>query len=357
MKNHFKRNFIALLLLMFTVLLAACGGNSNGSSGVEASGDDVITIKIADSFPDSHIVPEIGTKPWIERIEELTDGKVKIEYYPGEQLGKAASLLDVAKNKVADITYVGPLYISDALPLSGIVANPGLFQDAVSATKVYNKLVNEDLYELEFKPNGVKPLWSMGTNPYQITNSKHPVKTLDDFKGLKIRTSGGIQEQVMQQLGATPVSIPAPEMYTAWDRGTLDGTLLSLFSWPGYQVDKVTKYATVNAPLSGFGISYVVNEEVWESWPEDVQQAIIQASEEIVETVGISINEHEEELRKEYEAAGVEFYELPDEELAKWNEYLSDYNKEWAKMMDERGLKGTEILDKFLEYSEEFMNE
>src|SRR5690625_440363 len=126
---------------------------------------------------------------------------------------------------------------------------------------------------------------------------------------------------MMQSWGATPVSVAGPEIYTSWDRGTIDGSLLSLFSWPGYQVNKVAKYSTVNATLSAFGVSYVVNEEVWESWPDHVQDAVWQASEEVAEMMGTAIIEYEEDLMEQYaEEDGVEFYELPDDELQLWNE-------------------------------------
>lgn len=351
-----------VLFLVLSLALAACGNSeptqkeeaSEGESKPEENQGETVKIKIADSFPTSHTITKYATLPWIERIEELGEGKIEVEHYPAEQLGKADSLLDVAKNKVADITYVGPLYVSDTMPLSGVVGNPGLVNDAVSGTKAYSKLVHEDLYEVEMKPHGVKPLWAAALNPYQIVNSKHPVETIEDFKGLKIRTSGGLQEQLMQHWGATPVSVPAPEIYTSWDRGTLDGTLISVFSWPGYQLEKLAKYSTLNAKLSSFGVMYVVNEEVWDSWPEDVQDAVWKASEEASDMMAQAIVDHENDLIEEYKELGVEFYELPEEELKKWDEDLEPFNREWAENLDSKGMPGTEILEKFMEYNEEF---
>ncbi|PWA11952.1 hypothetical protein DCC39_08435 [Pueribacillus theae] len=362
MKKVFSNLSMFILFSILILALVACGHSeptqkeeaSEGESKEAASQGETIKIKIADSFPNSHTISKYATLPWIDRIEELGEGKIEVEYYPAEQLGKADSLLDVAKNKVADITYVGPLYVSDTMPLSGVVGNPGLVKDAISGTKAYNKLVHEDLYEVELKPHGVKPLWAAALNPYQIVNSKHPVKEIKDFKGLKIRTSGGLQEQLMQNWGVTPVSVPAPEIYTAWDRGTLDGTLISLFSWPGYQIEKLAKYSTVNAKLSSFGVMYVVNEEVWESWPEEVRQAVEKASNEASDMMAQAIVDHENALMEEYKEQGVEFYELPEEELQKWDEELEPFNRKWAENLDAKGMPGTEILEKFTQYNEEF---
>jgi TRAP-type C4-dicarboxylate transport system substrate-binding protein len=351
-----------LLVSVLTFGLVACGNSKNTQgeaakeekSNVEKKDEQVI-IKIADNLPKTHLISTLGTIPWIDRIEELGKGKIKIEYYPAEQLGKGGSMLDIAKNKVTDIAFIGPQWLGDVMPLSGVVGNPGLVKDAISGSKAFNKLVQEDLYELEFKPNGVKPLWAASTNPYQIVNSKHPVESIEDFKGLKVRTAGGIQEEIMHKWGATPVSLPGPEMYTAWERGTVDGTLLSLFSWPAYQLETLAKYATVNSSLSSFGIGFAVNEEVWNNWPKDVQDAVWQASEEIVEQFAIGVVEHEKDLIKEYQSStDIEFYELPDDVLQEWNKELAPFNDKWAKDLDAKGLPGSEILEKFIQYNEEF---
>ncbi|WP_170289696.1 TRAP transporter substrate-binding protein DctP [Cytobacillus depressus] len=362
MKRTARKIFVVLLLFMLTVGLVACNaektqGNNNTKNTNGANNDAQVIIKIADNLPKTHLISTLGTLPWIDRIEELGKGKIKVEYYPAEQLGKASSLLDIVKNKVADIALIGPQWIGDVMPLSSVSGNPGLVKDAVSGSRAFNKLVQEDLYELEFKPNKIKPLWAATTNPYQIVNSKHPVEAIKDFKGLKIRTADGLQEKIMHSWGVTAVTIPGPEMYTAWDRGTVDGTLLSLFSWPAYQLDSIAKYATVNASLSAFGLTFSVNEQVWNSWPKDVQDAVWLASQEIVDKFGNGVVEHENELMKEYvETSHVEFYTLPEDELQEWNNELQPFNKKWAEDLDAKGSPGTKILEKFKQYNEEFSN-
>ncbi|KAB2336215.1 hypothetical protein F7731_12005 [Cytobacillus depressus] len=362
LKRTARKIFVVLLLFMLTVGLVACNaektqGNNNTKNTNGANNDAQVIIKIADNLPKTHLISTLGTLPWIDRIEELGKGKIKVEYYPAEQLGKASSLLDIVKNKVADIALIGPQWIGDVMPLSSVSGNPGLVKDAVSGSRAFNKLVQEDLYELEFKPNKIKPLWAATTNPYQIVNSKHPVEAIKDFKGLKIRTADGLQEKIMHSWGVTAVTIPGPEMYTAWDRGTVDGTLLSLFSWPAYQLDSIAKYATVNASLSAFGLTFSVNEQVWNSWPKDVQDAVWLASQEIVDKFGNGVVEHENELMKEYvETSHVEFYTLPEDELQEWNNELQPFNKKWAEDLDAKGSPGTKILEKFKQYNEEFSN-
>lgn len=353
MKRTFKNVCAFLMIALVSVALVACGS----SEGTTGDGEEKVTIRIADGFPGTHTVVKEGVEPWIDRIIELGEGKIEVDYFPAEQLGKLNSLLDAAGNKTADIVYLATNNLQDQLPLSSVSANAGIVEEINSGTKAFWKLLEEDLYELEYKDHGVKPLWAVTLNPYQIYTSGKPVKTVEDWKGLRIFSTGGIQEQILMNWDATPVTGPSPEIYSLWDRGTIDGIVLTLMSWPGYQIQDLAEYGSTNASLSNFGIVYAVNEEVWDSWPEDVQKIVAQASEEVMESLPNNINEVEAELREEYEEMGIEFYELPEDELERWNEELSKTNDVWADRLDERGLPGTEILEKYKQYNEEFQQE
>lgn len=348
-----KLGFIVLLLTALT--LVACSDSGKNSTKASKSGsDEEVVIKIGDWLPGEHEVTKKIVKPWIERIEELGEGQIKVEFYPAEQMASGNELLEAVQNKVVDIAHVGPQYYSDKLPLSSIPANPGLIDDGISGTKAYNRLVEEELAELEWEPLGVKPIAQVVTDPYQIVNSKHPVKTLADFKGLKIRTAGSMQEKIIDYGKGTPVSMPGSQMITAWERKTVDGTLLSLISWPAYQLEEIAKYATINGKFSTFTITYGINQKSWDSWPEKVQEAVRIASEEMMETGPEIVKEENQKLLEEYQAnSDVEFYEYSDSELKEWDDALAPINQEWADKLDSEGSAGTETLEKFKQYIEE----
>ncbi|SER82581.1 TRAP transporter substrate-binding protein DctP [Psychrobacillus sp. OK032] len=362
MKLLSKKWLIFLFLSVLAFGLAACGNekeieveNDTEGKSNEATIDEKVVIKIADYLPMTHMITERGTLPWIERIEELGKGKIEVEFYPAEQLGKVSSMFDNLQNKVTDIAVILPERLEGDIPLSVVGGNLGIVKDSVSGSKAYNKLVQEDLYELEFKPNKIKPLWATLGTSNQITNSKRPVKTLDDIKGLKIRTSNSLQDQILHKWGAVPVSMSGTEIYSSWERGIVDGTLLSFFSWPAYQLDTLAKYTTVNTSVARGIVLFSVNEEVWNSWSKEVQDAVWQASQETAEQFPKIIQEHEEQLMKKYqEETDIEFYELPADELQKWEEDFQSINNKWAETLDVRGFPGTEILEKFTRYNEEF---
>ena len=85
-----------------------------------AGAEDVLKLRLADSFPSGHFIGRFAVLPFIERVKELSNNTVQFEYYPAQQLGKAKDLLALTQSGVVDIGYVGPSYVSDKMPLSDV---------------------------------------------------------------------------------------------------------------------------------------------------------------------------------------------------------------------------------------------
>src|SRR5687768_16404700 len=83
-------------------------------------------LRFADSLPANHLFTQVASKPWMEAVSKATNGEVKFEHYPAEQLGKAKDMLALVQN-VADVGLVVPAFMTDKLPLSSVVDLPGAF--------------------------------------------------------------------------------------------------------------------------------------------------------------------------------------------------------------------------------------
>ena len=314
-------------------------------AGAAPSAHAQIKLRVADSYPITHLGVEFA-KIWNKRVEELTGGKVKIDYFPAEQLAKSADLLDAAINRVADITYVGPLYISDRVPLSTVAAIPlvGNVSDPEALSMAYWKLANNELNEFEFKPQGVRVVRASVTFPYQMMTTRKQVFKMEDLKGLKIRSSGGIQEKSIEALGAVAVSIPAPDLYPAVQRGTVDGLVFNLPTLPGYKLQELIKYTTTNVNLGLFPTTYVINEKTWAGLPKDVQDAMLKAGEESVAVEVKAYLAREVKLMEEFKQRKVEAYTLPDAEIARWSKTLDPVNKAWVADLEKSGKPAGKVL-------------
>src|SRR5690606_25050744 len=139
-----------------------------------------VTLRVADSLPVGHFFSNYATKYWMEEITKRTKGEVKFQYYPAEQLGKAKDLLALTQSGVADVGYVVPSYASDKMPLTAVAELPGSFSDSCSATLAYEKLARDDgiLAQKEFKPNGVRLMFTLVLPPYQVFSGKKPIENI-----------------------------------------------------------------------------------------------------------------------------------------------------------------------------------
>lgn len=308
------------------------------------------SLRVADSYPTTHS-SSINTKAWIERVVELTEGRVQLDYYPAEQLAKAADMLDACQNGIADVVYAAPLYISDRLPLSTVAALPliGNVTSRAGLDKAWHELLLGTLNELEYEPQGVRVIRSSTTPAYQLMMRKDKVITLDQLKGRKIRSSGGVQEKSVERLGAIPTAIPAPDLYAAIQRGTVDGALFNLPTASGYRLEEQLMWSTDNLNLGLFPTTNVINQDVWDKLPEDIQKALVQAGEETIVLQWPQDDKRQAEFGAALEKRGGGLYQVPDEEKKAWVEALAPVRKDWEANLSKLGKPAEMVAAKWEE--------
>tara|TARA_R110002049_G_scaffold188683_2_gene357174 strand:- start:734 stop:1753 length:1020 start_codon:yes stop_codon:yes gene_type:complete len=307
-------------------------------------------LRVADSFPTTHQYSK-NTQEWLDLITERTDGRITFDYFPAEQLAKSADLLDAAQNGLADMVYAPPLYLSDRLPLSTVTALPlvGNVTDQLALNQAFQSLALNELNEAEILPLGVRAVRGLVTAPYQIMSRKGKIETLDQMSGVKLRSSGGVQETSVDNLGAVPVAIPAPDLYPALQRGTIDGTLFNLPTAAGYKLQEQLEYSTDNINLGLFPVLYVMNEDVWQTLPEDIRTVMIDTAMEVLPTVLEADKKGMEDFRVGLEANGGGLYQIGDEQLALWNERLLPVREEWIQRLEAQGKPARTIIDRWTE--------
>lgn len=303
-----------------------------------------IALRVADSFPATHPY-SINTKKWLDLVTEKTNGEVTFSYFPAEQLAKSADLLDAAQNGIADIVYAPPLYLSDRLPLSTVVALPlvGNVSDQQKLNDAFNTLAMTMLNDVEIEPLGVTTIRSLVTAPYQIMGRKDKFETLDQLGGKKLRSSGGVQERSVHALGAVPVAIPAPDLYPALQRGTVDGALFNLPTAAGYKLQEQLTWSTSNVNLGLFPVLYVMNERKRAELPEDILKVIEDSSRAVVSDVVQAEREQIDIVAKALEANGGGLFEVGPDQFAQWDQRLTSVRDDWTGSLSAQG-KGAEAV-------------
>src|SRR5690625_4367764 len=245
MKKHFNFKKTAMV-----------GAFSGALLGVAVAASAQTTLRIGDSLPSGHYIAEGLIEFWMDEVKDQLGDDIDFDHFPAEQLGKAGDMLSLAQTGVLDISYIGPSYVSDKMPLSAVAQLPGMFTSSCEGTLAYWELVKPGglLYELEFEPNEVRPLMALVLAPYQIYTSRRPIENIESFKGLKLRSTGGAMEETVLNLEAIPVQMAAPDTRDALSRGTLDGLVFPNSSLQPYDLHGLLKYATDGVSLGSFEI-------------------------------------------------------------------------------------------------------
>ena len=308
-----------------------------------------ITLRFADSLPQSHLFTTELAKPFMEQVTRATNGAVTFEHYPAEQLGKAKDMLSLARTGVADIAFVVPIYITDKLPLSGVIDLPGGFSNSCDGVKAYWRLAtgNGILAAKDYAPNGIRILMAVVQPPFQIFTTTRKIETLHDLEGLKLRTAGGAQELTADKLKIVSVKITAPETNEAMGRGTIDGGILAHVSIGAYGLTNMIKYATKGENFGSAALTWAISETKWKSLPPDVQKVMAETGERITMEACRKIDQGVDEQLDAWRKSGISIVEFSQTDHAALRKVFEEVGEDWAKRLDQRGKPGTDTLKAF----------
>ena len=315
-----------------------------------AQAQDKITLRLADTLPNGHVIHELAGKPFAELVTKLTNGQVQFQHFPSEQLGKAKDMAQLTVAGVADVSYIVPSYASDKYPLTAAAELPGVFETQCQASLAYYKLSHNGgiLETKEFLPNGLRPLLTIALPAYQIQlGNPRTINSAADLAGLKIRTAGGAMDLMMRAIKGVPVRMSAPEIYESITRNTIDGIVLSYQSSVSYDLGKLLKSGTVGMNYGTAVFIYGIGENKWKTLPENVRKAMTQAGEQVTREGCKRFEEGEKAAAEKIKSQGMKVIAFSDADKKFFNEAFAGVADQWAKETDKRGKPATETLKAF----------
>ena len=194
----------------------------------------------------AHIWPatsDVQTKifdVWAKSVSEESNGELKVELYPSQTLVKASRAYDGAANGLADISAVVQGYNAGRFPLSEIVQLPGVSKSANQGACILQSLYDEGDLDKEYKDTHV--LFMFTTGPAYIHTRDKEVKNPSDLNGLKIRQPSVVAGEMLKQMGAMPIGIPAPGIFEAVERNVVDGLSFPFEAMKVFRVNELVKY-------------------------------------------------------------------------------------------------------------------
>jgi TRAP-type C4-dicarboxylate transport system substrate-binding protein len=275
---------------------------------------------------------------WAEAVKEQSGGRINVTIFPAQTLGKAPAGYDNAKNGVVDIAWTVQGYTAGRFPLSQIVELPGLFETAEVGSCAFQKLYDSGALDQEYAETRVLFVHTHGQG--HLHTKGKAVTTLADLKGLKIRRPTAVIGKLLAELGAEPVGMPAPEIYEAMQRGTIDGYMLPWEAVKGFRLDEVSDQHT---EFGFYSLAFVqtMNKARYESLPADLKQVIDDNS-------GMKWALAAGRGFDKGDAAGIEtalasgtLNRIEGAELAEWQAAADRTTAGYLKELDDQGLPGT----------------
>jgi TRAP-type mannitol/chloroaromatic compound transport system substrate-binding protein len=343
---------------MALVAGAALIGGTLASGGALAQ---TYSFKMATAWPGGPLM-EIGAKAFAEHLAFLSDGRIKVQVFPGGALGNALKVPETVKNGVAEMghTWMGYDWGQDTTTVLF-----GGYAGSMDTERMIHWIYEAGGADLQRKfrdeTAGVVSIPLFIRTAEVFLHSRKPVRTLEDLKGLKLRTAGAWLE-MSKELGAAPVTTAGGEIYTALERGVIDatewGTLWENISPGFYKVAKYLIIPGVHQPTAPFEL--VVNKDAWAKLKPRDQKLVEIAAKLTTFESWTRIGEEDAKSLEVYRKAGNEIIELAPEvqyEARKialaWAEGQAKSNKWFKTVLDsqlafEKQWKGADKYRKVL---------
>jgi len=297
-----------LLMLVFSVSLVVIQ---------DATAASKIRWKLQGPFPAGMAIT-YGSTEFAKIVTEMSGGRLTVKSFPGGAIVPALKEFDAVNAGTLDAHFSGAHYHTSQVGLAGDLFNlypggPNPQEFAVWCYEGGGLALWQELYDRN-KYN-VVALGPMGFSSAELFGwFREPIKTLDDFKGMKFRTAG-IWGEILTRLGAAVVQIPGGEIFESMKRGVLDAFE---FSTPGvdysagfHQLGAYMIGPGIHAPMSAFEL--LVNKNSWEKLTPDLKAIVRTAAEATAFRMLCNIDYVDLQAMDKLKAYGVKSYKLPDE--------------------------------------------
>lgn len=230
------------------------------------------TLRFAHFWPAGSEINKGIVEQWADTVEKESNGELKVQVFPSETLSKADQSYQATVNGVADITITAQGYTAGRFPLTQVVELPGISHSSTQGSCVAQTLVNDDpAVAKEYRDSHV--LFLFTTGPGFINTKDTAVKEPGDLAGLRIRRPTNVVGELLDSLGAQPVGMPAPETYTAMQRGVIDGVTLPWEGMKTFHLNELANYHTV-MPLYTLTFVATMNKQTYDRLPDNLKKVI-----------------------------------------------------------------------------------
>ena len=287
-------------------------------------------------------------KPWMDKVEKESNGRIKFEGYPAMQLGGTpVQLYDQAKDGVVDIVWTLPGNTAGRFPRIEVFELPFMMNNAEATSKAYWEYVTTQAPD-EFKETHVIALHVHGPGMFHTADKQ--IRNVSDLRGMKLRAPTRQVTKLLASVGATPVGMPLPQIPDALSKGTINGCVIPWEVVPSVKVHELTKFHSEfpsNAPaLYTTTFVMAMNKAKYESLPADLKRVIDNNSGMATSAwLGKTQQGNDPVGRKSAVDRGNTIYSITAADAAEFEKRSSQVDDEWVADMNKRGFDGKKLLD------------
>src|SRR5256885_13904955 len=223
-------------------------------AGLPALAQQKFEVKVAEFVTPQHFMSK-WLFGWGEKLEKASNGRLAFKHFPGAQMAPAPGHYDLARSGQADVSWFLHGGTPGRFPLTEISHLPYMVGSAEIGTKVLNDAELRAKY-LDAEHRGVHVLLLLTHQPGNVHTTKKPIRTTEDFRGLRIRFSSPTIRDFVAALGGTPVGVPPPDQLEMLQKGTLDGVFID-YGGAGiaFKMGGTLKHSTeMYSYISSFGV-------------------------------------------------------------------------------------------------------
>ena len=249
-----------------------------------------------------------------EELSALTEGRIEVQVFPNESLGKEIDLINGMQLGTADMTITGES-LQNWAPLAAMLAVPYAYEsieemDTVAAGEIGDRIEQQIVEKAQIRPIGY-----FARGPRHLTSNR-PIKTPDDLNGLRMRVPNvPLFVAVWSALGAQPTPMAFSEVFTSLQNGTIEAQENPLALIQAASFHEVQDYVNLTEHVHSW-IYLTISELTWNNLSPEDQEAVLEAARRAQEYERELFVEEEQKLVEELKAAGMEFVEVDKEAFA-----------------------------------------
>ncbi len=285
-------------------------------------------------------------KPWADKVERESNGRIKVEMYPSMQLGgKPPQLVDQVRDGVVDLVWTVAGYSAGRFPRLEVFDLPFVPSSAVATSQAVQEYAEtvaaEDLKDYKIIVVHVHA-------PGKIHTKNTKIKGMADFKGLKMRGPTRSITNVLKEMGATPVGMPVPAVAGSLSKGVIDGMVVPYEIMPSFKLHELTKYHSEISGDRGLYTTpflFLMNKAKYDSLSSGLKKVIDDNSGmAFAKEAGLLWDSFEAPAKKLAREAGGEFHSITGSQLADMKMVGDKYITSWIKQANAKGLDGEMLV-------------